>query len=104
GIALTPEQMAQLSSDIVWLVEKETTLPDGTKTKALVPQVYVKARVGDLKGDGTLISADSIQLNLSKDLTNAGTIAGRQVVQINSQNLNNLAGNIRGGVVSLGTA
>ncbi|MFH4155463.1 hypothetical protein WAJ10_21195, partial [Acinetobacter baumannii] len=44
-----------------------------------------------------------IQLNLSKDLTNAGTIAGRQVVQINSQNLNNLAGNIRGGVVSLGT-
>lgn len=103
GIALTPEQMAQLSSDIVWLVEKETTLPDGTKTKALVPQVYVKARVGDLKGDGTLISADSIQLNLSKDLTNAGTIAGRQVVQINSQNLNNLAGNIRGGVVSLGT-
>ncbi|MDR8296038.1 hypothetical protein FPK78_26130, partial [Acinetobacter baumannii] len=45
----------------------------------------------------------SIQLNLSKDLTNAGTIAGRQVVQINSQNLNNLAGNIRGGVVSLGT-
>lgn len=103
GIALTPEQMAQLSSDIVWLVEKETTLPDGTKTKALVPQVYVKARVGDLKGDGTLISADSIQLNLSKDLTNAGTIAGRQVVQINSQNLNNLAGNIRGGVVNLGT-
>ncbi|ENR2984638.1 hemagglutinin repeat-containing protein [Acinetobacter baumannii] len=103
GIALTPEQMAQLSSDIVWLVEKETTLPDGTKTKALVPQVYVKARVGDLKGDGTLISADSIQLNLSKDLTNAGTIAGRQVVQINSQNLNNLAGNIRGGVVSIST-
>ncbi|MFY4984204.1 two-partner secretion domain-containing protein [Acinetobacter baumannii] len=103
GIALTPEQMAQLSSDIVWLVEKETTLLDGTKTKALVPQVYVKARVGDLKGDGTLISADSIQLNLSKDLTNAGTIAGRQVVQINSQNLNNLAGNIRGGVVSIST-
>ncbi|MEI1722104.1 hemagglutinin repeat-containing protein [Acinetobacter baumannii] len=103
GIALTPEQMAQLSSDMVWLVEKETTLPDGTKTKALVPQVYVKARVGDLKGDGTLISADSIQLNLSKDLTNAGTIAGRQVVQINSQNLNNLAGNIRGGVVSIST-
>ncbi|MDN8362358.1 hemagglutinin repeat-containing protein [Acinetobacter baumannii] len=103
GIALTPEQMAQLSSDVVWLVEKETTLLDGTKTKALVPQVYVKARVGDLKGDGTLISADSIQLNLSKDLTNAGTIAGRQVVQINSQNLNNLAGNIRGGVVSIST-
>ncbi|QPN35030.1 S-layer family protein [Acinetobacter baumannii] len=31
--ALTPEQMAQLSSDIVWLVEKETTLLDGTKPK-----------------------------------------------------------------------
>ena len=33
-------QMAQLTSDIVWLVEKEVTLDDGRKTKALVPQVY----------------------------------------------------------------
>ena len=46
GIALSADQVAQLTSDIVWLVEKDVILKDGTKAKALVPQVYVKARVG----------------------------------------------------------
>ena len=40
GIAMTAAQMAVLTSDIVWLVEQEVTLADGSKTKALVPQVY----------------------------------------------------------------
>lgn len=30
GVALTPEQMAALTSDIVWLVEREVTLADGS--------------------------------------------------------------------------
>ena len=38
GIALTAAQIAQLTSDIVWLVEQTVTLPDGTVTKALVPR------------------------------------------------------------------
>lgn len=103
GIALTEAQMAQLSSDIVWLVEKTVKLADGTEARVLVPQVYVKSRVGDLKGDGTLISADSIQVKLSDDLTNAGTIAGRKVMDISSKNINNLAGNMRADVVALST-
>ncbi|MDQ5946720.1 MAG: filamentous hemagglutinin [Pseudomonadota bacterium] len=30
GVALTAEQMAQLTTDMVWLVEKEVTLSDGS--------------------------------------------------------------------------
>ena len=40
GIALTPEQVVQFTSDIVWLVTREVTLPDGTKQSVLVPQAY----------------------------------------------------------------
>ncbi|EXC47359.1 DNA/RNA non-specific endonuclease [Acinetobacter baumannii] len=101
GIALTPAQIAQLTSDIVWLVEKDVTLPDGTQTKALAPQVYVKARAGDLKGDGTLLSGNSIKFNLDGDLLNTATIAGREAVQITADNVNNLMGRIQGNAVDI---
>ena len=68
GIGLSAEQMALLTSDIVWLVEKEVTLPSGKTTKVLVPQVYAMVREGDLLGTGALISGESIKLNLSGDL------------------------------------
>ncbi|WP_334079313.1 two-partner secretion domain-containing protein [Microbulbifer sp. M83] len=101
GVALTAEQMAQLTSDIVWLVEETVTLPDGSTTTALVPQVYVRARPGDLDGNGTLISGESVQFDLAQDLTNTGTIAGRSAVKITGQNLRNLGGRITGDQVSL---
>ncbi|WP_228270355.1 hemagglutinin repeat-containing protein [Acinetobacter colistiniresistens] len=103
GIALTPEQIAQLTSDIVWLEEKTIILADGSSTKALVPQVYVKARVGDLRGDGTLISADSIQLDVKDNVINSGTIAGRQAVVLNAENIDVLNGRIQANQVGLTT-
>ena len=103
GIALTEAQIAQLTSDIVWLEEKTVKLADGTTTQALVPQVYVKARVGDLKGDGTLISADSIQLDVKGDVFNSGTIAGRQAVVLNAENVEILNGRIQANQVGLNT-
>ena len=101
GVALTPEQMARLTSDIVWLVEQTVTLPDGTKTTALVPQVYVRTRPGDITGSGALISGESVKLNLMGDLNNKGNIAGRTVVKIDANNINNLNGRIHGDVVDL---
>ncbi|MEQ1322419.1 hemagglutinin repeat-containing protein [Acinetobacter soli] len=103
GIALTAAQTAQLTSDIVWLVEQSITLPNGTTTKALVPQVYVKARVGDLKGDGTLLSGNSVNLKLDGDLINGATIAGREAVQITADNVQNLNGRIQGNQVAIET-
>lgn len=103
GIALSEAQIAQLTSDIVWLEEKTVKLADGTTAKTLVPQVYVKARVGDLKGDGTLISANSIDLKLKGDVFNSGTIAGRQAVVLNANNVELLNGRIQANQVGITT-
>jgi filamentous hemagglutinin len=56
GIALSDAQIAQLTSDMVWLVEQIVTLPDGSQQAVLVPQVYVRVRPGDLDGSGALTS------------------------------------------------
>jgi filamentous hemagglutinin len=101
GIALTPAQMAQLTSDIVWLVEQTVTLPDGTTQQVLVPQVYVRVQPGDITGSGSVLSADRMIIKGKGDLTNSGTIAGRTLVAINADNINNLGGRIAGGSVAL---
>ncbi len=100
GVALTPAQMAQLTSDIVWLVEQRVTLADGSTTTALVPQVYVRVRPGDIDGTGTLLAGRSVELNLRGDLVNSGTIAGRTAVKIDAQNLRNLDGRISADTVN----
>ena len=100
GIALTAEQMAALTSDIVWLVAQEVSLPDGSRTTALVPQVYVVPRAGDLLPSGALLAGRGVSISLDGDLSNAGQIAGRQVVQLNATNVNNL-GTITGQTVNV---
>ena len=94
--ALSAAQMAQLTNDIVWLVEKDITLPNGTTTKALVPQLYVHVQGGDLQAGGALIVGNNLNLNITGNLLNGGTIAGRQVVALTAENLNNLGGRILG--------
>ncbi|SDR04137.1 hemagglutinin repeat-containing protein [Pseudoxanthomonas sp. CF125] len=92
GVALSAAQMAQLTSDIVWLVEQTVTLPDGSTATALVPQVYLRLRPGDLHENGALLAGANVNLKLSGNLVNTGDIAGRQVVSINAANIDNLAG------------
>ncbi|WP_080647876.1 two-partner secretion domain-containing protein [Variovorax atrisoli] len=97
GVALTAAQMAQLTSDIVWLVEQTVTLPDGSTQRVLVPQVYVRVKPGDIDGSGAVLSGGSVDMRFSGDLTNAGgTIAGRHAVSLSADNINNLAGRITG--------
>lgn len=102
GVALSAEQMAQLTSDIVWFVSQTVTLPDGTTQSVLVPQVYVRVRPGDIDGSGALLSANATVIQGTGDLVNTGTIAGRTVVSINADNVNNLlGGRIAGGSVGI---
>ncbi|AQR69208.1 hypothetical protein BZG29_13300 [Janthinobacterium sp. LM6] len=100
GIALTAEQMAGLTSDIVWLVEQEVVLADGSTQKVLAPQVYVRVREGDIDGQGGLLAGKEVNLNLEGDLTNSGTIAGRTIVKLNAENIDNLGGRITGDAIS----
>lgn len=92
GVALTAEQMARLTSDIVWLVEQDVTLPDGSVARALVPQVYLRVMPGDLDSNGALLAGADIDIKLRGDLVNNGDIAGRQLVSIDAGNIRNIGG------------
>ena len=101
GVALTEAQMAQLTSDIVWLVEQTVTLADGSTTTALVPQVYLRLRPGDLDGQGTLLAGANVDIKLANGLVNTGDIAGRKLVTIDAGNIEHLGGSISGQYVGL---
>nr|WP_242628780.1 hemagglutinin repeat-containing protein [Xanthomonas oryzae] len=104
GIALSEAQMAQLTSDIVWLVEQTVTLPDGSTTTALVPQVYLRLRPGDLEAGGALLAGANVDVTLAGGLKNTGTIAGRQLVSIDAGRIEHLGGSISGDQVGLRSA
>lgn len=101
GIALSAEQVAQLTSDIVWLVEKTVTLPDGKSAQVLAPQVYARVREGDLQATGALIAGRDMDLRLSGDLSNSGTLAGQQQLALQTENLDNLGGRIQADTLAI---
>jgi filamentous hemagglutinin len=109
GIALSDQQMALLTTDIVWLQEETVKLPDGSTTKALVPQVYLRRpQTGDIDTSGALISGNNVIVrNKNGDINNSGTIlagyanakAGDQqgIIQLDAINITNkgtVAGNL----------
>ena len=100
GVALTPAQMAMLTSDMVWLVKQEITLADGSVQSVLVPQVYARVREGDLDGSGALLAGNNVSLDIKNDLTNSGHINGREVTLLSAENLHN-SGFIGGNQLSL---
>lgn len=83
GVALSAKQMNALTHDIVWMVTEEVTLPNGTKTHALVPKVYLAQGSKPLGGVAVVV-ANNIHLNVNGQLTNQGLINA-------SNNLNVLA-------------
>ncbi|WP_392397933.1 hemagglutinin repeat-containing protein [Ralstonia mojiangensis] len=89
GTALTEAQMAQLTSDIVWLVKQTVTLADGSKQEVLVPQVYLRAKDTDITGGGTLMAGNNVSFNAKGDATNSGTIASRNVTVVTADNIVN---------------
>ncbi len=101
GVALTEEQMRNLSSDIVWLVEQTVTLPDGTLQKVLTSQVYLAVKPGDQRGDGTLIAGRDTQISTTGDVNNSGTIGARNVLVVDAHNVRHAVGTIQGKRVNL---
>uniref|UniRef100_UPI0025AEE8AF hemagglutinin repeat-containing protein n=2 Tax=Photorhabdus laumondii TaxID=2218628 RepID=UPI0025AEE8AF len=100
GIALSPSQMALLTSDIIWLTNRTVTLADGTKQTVTVPQVYARVNKGDLTGDGALLSGKNVTINSRGDITNSGAINGREITKLTANNLTN-SGFIQSGKVDL---
>lgn len=101
GVALTPEQMALLTGDIVWLVNTTVKMPDGSQQTVLVPQVYAKVKPGDLDDSGALIAGNNVNIKLDGDLFNSGTLNGRRVLQLDADTIINQTGTLSGDDVRL---
>lgn len=92
GVALSSEQMKNLTKDVVLLVEKEITLSDGTKSIALVPQLYTTA--SKINTSGSLIAANSINVNVANTLSNGGKIYSDTTMNIQANALTNNQGTL----------
>ena len=80
GIALTKEQMAALTSDIVWL-ETTTVTVNGKTYDVLYPHVYLKAgSEKKIATDGSLISANQLVMEAKNQLANSGVLMGNSIL------------------------
>jgi filamentous hemagglutinin len=85
GVALTAEQMASLTTDIVWLVEEVVN-----GEKVLVPEVFLaQVRSEDLRPDGALIVGGEVELYSKQDIKNMGNIRSDGTVALRAENVDN---------------
>lgn len=98
GVTLTPDQIKQLTTNIIWLQKENIVLPNGTTESVIVPKVYMIANQDDIDGNHTLISGDAINFS-GATLNNSGTIYGRKYTKLDLDNLYN-SGTLSGDIVS----
>ena len=99
GIALTKEQMAALTSDIVWL-ETTTVTVNGKTYDVLYPHVYLKAgSEKKIAADGSLISANQLVMEAKNQLANSGALMGNSILMQGKDIVN--SGMIYGDTVQL---
>ena len=85
GVALTAEQMASLTTDIVWLMEEVVN-----GEKVLVPEVFLaQVRSEDLRPDGALIVGGEVELYSKQDIKNMGNIRSDGTVALRAENVDN---------------
>ncbi|ALV30441.1 hemagglutinin repeat-containing protein [Pannonibacter phragmitetus] len=117
GVALTPEQIAALTVDVVWL---EEAVVNGQKV--LVPRLYlapgnrpdvqlagaritgngVSLEAGSLTNSGSMIASTGMNLTTDGDLVNfGGTLSAATMDLTAGATLANLSGQISGGSIRL---
>lgn len=99
GIGLSEDQMARLTTDMVWLVSQDVTLPDGSHQTVLVPKLYLaQSNSVDLQSTGALVTGSQVSLDTTGDLANSGRIVGDVATQVMGNNIVN-----RGQIGATGT-
>jgi len=99
GVSLSPEQVAALTSDMVWLKTKTVTV-DGKEETVIYPKVYLRGHDDlTLTADGSLISANTLVIQTKEAVRNAGTLFGK-TVQIQAGSLDN-SGHIQGQKIAM---
>ncbi|MGC1032170.1 hemagglutinin repeat-containing protein [Pantoea agglomerans] len=99
GVALTPQQIAALQQDIVWLVSETVDTADGPQT-VWVPKVYLAQTTLRLTGAGAVIGGGNLQLS-AESVTNAGNLFADQALSIDSWQFQHLGGDIKAGSIDV---
>ncbi|GAB6852976.1 hemagglutinin repeat-containing protein [Paraburkholderia kururiensis] len=90
GIGLTDAQMQQLTTDLVWLVSQDVTLPDGTHQTVLVPKLYLaQADTVDLQHSGALVAGNAVSFNATGDVNSSGHVVGDVATTVLGDNIVN---------------
>jgi len=97
GQALSPDQVANLTEDMVWMVE---TVVGGQKVVA--PVVYLAKSTKDaIEGGGPVLSATNMKIDAGSVTNTGGTIKGDQLDIAAKGDITNTGGKIKGGDVAL---
>ena len=114
GVALSGEQMAALTGDVLLMVNTRVRGADGRWHDVSVPQLYSKKRQGDVDGRRTLISGEHIEgraekldnraifnarqsntLHVAKADNRGGTLSARDLLLESDSAIDNTGGEIR---------
>jgi hypothetical protein len=97
GKALTGDQVANLTRDIVWMVE--TTVNGQT---VLQPIVYLSPESRQAIVSGAVMAGKEINMTVASLTNTGGTISGDKSLTVTSRDdITNVSGNIKGGDISL---
>ncbi|MBX9311012.1 hemagglutinin repeat-containing protein, partial [Serratia marcescens] len=99
GVALTPEQIAALQQDIVWLVS-ETVQTEGGPQTVWVPKVYLAQTTLRLTGDGAVIGGGDLQLS-ANSITNAGNLFADKALTVDAGQFLHQGGDIKAGSIDV---
>ncbi|MDR3038060.1 MAG: hemagglutinin repeat-containing protein, partial [Candidatus Adiutrix sp.] len=101
GVTLSAEQMARLTSDIIWLEYVTVDTPNGP-VRALAPRVYLAPGQEPLiTPTGGVVSARNIEMNITGEFNNLGNLlAANKLIVTGDGDLNN-GGAMAGGLISL---
>ncbi len=84
GVALSAEQVAALTHDIVWMQEQEVA-----GQKVLVPVLYLAHAKDRLAPTGALVQGQEVTLISGKALNNSGTLRASKNLSVSAGNISN---------------
>lgn len=84
GVALTAQQVAALTHDIVWMQEQEVN-----GQKVLVPVLYLAQANDRLAPGGALIQGQDVALISGNNLNNSGTLRASHDLSLTASNIGN---------------
>ncbi|MBF0786239.1 heme utilization protein, partial [Muribacter muris] len=110
GIRLSEAQVALLTSDIVWLENRQVRLPNGEYQTVRVPRVYTVSKKGDVTGNGSFLGGQNTTHSGGELHNRGGTIFGADTLTLDSHYVENrgklsgniLKGNIKGDMDNIG--